>query len=105
MNDVIDSRATATKIRKRHFPEGQAGDRAQQLARRGAYFLAMREMTGILVSNRQRQFAQVRVQVDRGKELIDVFEHRRKLPCPRGVDCVVLDRKSTRLNSSHLVIS
>src|ERR1039457_695864 len=92
MNDVIDARATATKVRKRHFPEGQARDRAQQLARRGAYFLAMCEMTGILVSNRQRQFAQVRVQVDRGKELVDVFEHRRKLPCPGGVAGVVLEQ-------------
>ena len=55
--DVVDARRTAALVRERHFHQFDARNRANQLARRFADFLSVREMAGILISDAQRNAA------------------------------------------------
>lgn len=82
LRDVVDPRGAAAEIGERHLDELDAGDGANQLARSFADFLAMREMTRILVRDAQRDFAERRSEAEFGEEFGDVANFRTEL---RGV--------------------
>ena len=69
VDDVINSGAAATEIGKRHFAQLQAGNGIEQLARRGAYLLAMRQMAGVLIGHGDGRARNSGLSVDGCQEL------------------------------------
>ena len=72
LGDIVGACGAATIIGHGHFDQFHAGDRAHQLARGFADFLAVQEMAGILIRHAERQAGERRAQSQVGEKLGDV---------------------------------
>ena len=76
--DVVNSRGAAAVIGEGHFHEFDAGNGANEFARRFADFLAMRKMTGILIRDAELGFVERGGEAEFGEKFGDIADARGK---------------------------